>query len=289
MNPLKSPYRFVLFVATLVFLSAGFPSPSVAASKAVFLATTTSTQDSGLLDVLIPLFEKESGYIIKTVAVGSGQALIMGQKGEVDVLLVHSPEEEKKFMADGFGSNRRLVMHNDFVVVGPAADPAMVQDATTSVEAFRKIAHSKSLFLSRHDQSGTHIKEMEIWKEAGVTPYNQKWYLQIPGLGMAQTLFLADERKGYTLTDRSTYLAQKNKLKLVISLEGDPRLMNMYHVVEINAAKWPKVNAPGAKAFAEFLVSPKIQKIIASYGVAKYGEPLFFPEADMHQEVPGGQ
>jgi len=267
----------------LTILSCGLTSSALAASKSLIIASTTSIQDSGLLGVLIPLFEKESGYVVKTITVGSGQAMIMGERGEVDLLLVHSPEMEKKFMAEGTGSSSRLVMHNDFIVVGPTTDPAKVLGSKSSSEVFKKIAARKALFISRDDNSGTHAKEIELWKDAGVNPGNQKWYMKT-GLGMGQTLFVADERKGYTLTDRATYLALKKKLTLVILLEGDPNLLNIYHVIEVNAAKWPKINSAGAKAFANFMVSSTTQKLIGSYGVEKFGAPLFFPDAGKKPE-----
>ena len=222
--------------------------------KNLILATTTSTQDSGLLDVLIPVFEKKTGYFVKTIAVGSGQAMTMGQKGEADVLLVHSPDAEKKLVAEGFGVNRMIVMHNDFVVVGPPADPAGIKGSKTTPEAFKKIAAANALFLSRGDNSGTHAKEKGIWKAAGINPEGQKWYQQT-GLGMGQTLNVAAEKKGYTLADRGTWLALKKNLGLPILMEGDPILLNIYHVIQVNPAKWPKVNAGGAKAFSDFMVS----------------------------------
>lgn len=274
-------------MAAVVMVLCGLSSSAVAASKAVVLATTTSAQDSGLLDLLIPLFERKSGYVVKTVVVGSGHSMVMGQKGEVDLLLVHSPDAQKKFVAEGNGRASRLVMHNDFVLVGPASDPAKVRGTKSSLIAFRKIAASQSLFLSRHDNSGTHVREMELWKEADVNPDHQKWYQLTTGLGMAQTLFAADERRGYTLTDRATYLAMKNKLELVILLAGDPKLLNAYHVVEVNAAKWPKVNAAGARAFADFLVSAEAQRLIGAFGAATFGEPLFFPAAGKKPGEPG--
>ena len=267
----------LLLTAAVMLVIIGAMSAG-AATNALILATTTSTQDSGLLDVLIPLFEKESGYIVKTIAVGSGQAMAMGQKGEADVLLVHSPDAEKKFMAEGAGSSRRLVMHNDFVLVGPASDPAKVRGAKSSPEAFKKIAASQVLFLSRGDNSGTHAKEKGLWKGAGVSPDGQKWYQQT-GLGMGQTLNVAAEKKGYTITDRATYLALKKSLGLEILLEGDAKLLNVYHVIEVNPAKWPKVNADGAKAFADFIVSPATQAVIGRFGVDKVGAPLFVPDA----------
>jgi tungstate transport system substrate-binding protein len=249
-----------------------------AASKTVILATTTSTQDSGLLDVLVPLFEKESGYLVKTISVGSGQAMKMGEKGEADVLLVHSPDAEKKFMAGGFGATRRLVMHNDFIIVGPAADPAKVKAAGSSVDALRRIARSGSLFASRGDNSGTDAKEKALWKGAGINPEGQKWYQQT-GLGMGQTLSVAAEKKSYSLTDRATFLALKKNLGLVILAEGDSKLLNIYHAIEINPVKWPKVNVGGGKSFADFMVSKKTQELIGRFGVEKYGAPLFFPDA----------
>ncbi|MDD4240120.1 MAG: substrate-binding domain-containing protein [Smithellaceae bacterium] len=246
--------------------------------KNIILATTTSTQDSGLLDVLIPIFEKETGYFVKTIAVGSGQAMAMGQKGEADVLLVHSPDAEKKFMEAGNGVNRRLVMHNDFIIVGPSADPAKIKGLKSSAEALKTIAKAGALFSSRGDNSGTHAKEKALWKQTGITPAGQKWY-QETGLGMGQTLNVASEKKGYTLADRGTYLALKKNLGLDVLVEGDAALLNIYHVIEINGTKWPKVNAAGGRAFADFMVSKKTQGIIKTFGVDKFGSPLFFPDA----------
>lgn len=246
--------------------------------KNIILATTTSTQDSGLLDILIPVFEKKTGYFVKTIAVGSGQGMAMGQKGEADVLLVHSPDAEKKFMAEGNGVNRLIVMHNDFVVVGHPADPAAIRGAKSTPEAFRKIAAAGALFLSRGDNSGTHAKEKGIWKAAGINPEGQKWY-QETGLGMGQTLNVAAEKKGYTLADRGTWLALQKNLGLPILKQGDPILLNVYHVIAVNPAKWPRVNADGARAFSGFMVSAEVQKIIGTFGVEKFGSPLFLPDA----------
>jgi len=248
------------------------------AGKALILATTTSTQDSGLLDLLVPLFEKKTGLFVKTIAVGSGQAMAMGQKGEADVLLVHSPDAEKAFMAAGAGVNRRLVMHNDFVVVGPPSDPAGIKGQTSAPEAFKKLAAASGLFLSRGDNSGTHAQEKKLWKAAGLDPEGRKGYQQT-GLGMGQTLQVADEKKGYTLADRGTFLALRKRLALVILVEGDASLANIYHVIEVNPARWPKVNGPGAKAFSDFMVSKEVQDLIRGFGVDKYGSPLFFPDA----------
>jgi tungstate transport system substrate-binding protein len=217
--------------AVLLALAAFGVSPASAASKTIILATTTSTQDSGLLDVLIPAFEKDTGYMVKTISVGSGQAMKkMGEKGEADVLLVHSPDAEKKFVADGFGINRRLVMHNDFIIVGPASDPAKIKVEKSSKDALKKIATANALFLSRGDNSGTNALEKKLWKAAGINAEGQKWYQQT-GLGMGQTLNVAAEKKGYTITDRATYLALKRPLALISSLKVISRC-SIYTVIE---------------------------------------------------------
>lgn len=272
---------FSLVAFAFALLTTFVPSTSQAAEpavKTIILATTTSTQDSGLLDVLIPMFEKQTGYMVKTIAVGSGQAMKMGERGEADVLLVHSPAAEKKFMEEGYGVTRKIVMHNDFVIVGPPSDPAKIKEAKTTQDAFKNIAETGSLFISRGDNSGTNAKELGIWKAIGVTPTGQKWY-QPTGLGMGQTLNVASEKNGYTLTDRATYLAFKKNLALVILKEGDPILLNVYHVIELNPAKSPKINVAGGKAFADFMLAKKTQAVISKFGIAKYGGPLFFPDA----------
>lgn len=253
------------------------------AEKNIILSTTTSTQDSGLLDKLIPIFEKKTGYFVKTIAVGSGQAMAMGQKGEADVLLVHSPDAEKKFIAGGYGINRRIVMHNDFIIIGPSTDPAKIKGSKSTAEAFKKIAAAGAPFISRGDNSGTHAKEKVIWKAAGTKYEGEKWYQQT-GLGMGQTINVATEKRAYTLADRGTYLALKKRTDLPILVEGDAILLNVYHVIEVNPAKWPKVNAKGAKAFADFMVSPETQAIIKTFGVDKFGSPLFFPDAGKKEE-----
>ncbi|MBC8019163.1 MAG: substrate-binding domain-containing protein [Verrucomicrobia bacterium] len=272
-------------LSTLLLLTLCAVPSTWASPKAIILATTTSTQDSGLLDILVPMFEKENGFQVKTISVGSGQAMKMGEKGEADVLLVHSPDAEKKFMADGFGATRRLVMHNDFIILGPAADPARVKGAKAD-EAMKRIAQTNSLFASRGDNSGTHAKENGLWKAAGVNPDGQKWYQQT-GLGMGQTLNVAAEKRAYVLTDRATYLALKKNLGLDILVEGDGKLLNIYHVLEINPTRWPKVNNAGGKAFADFMVSKKTQEVISRFGVDKFGAPLFFPDAGKKPESLG--
>jgi tungstate transport system substrate-binding protein len=246
----------------------------------LILATTTSTQDSGLLDVLIPLFEQQTGYKVKVVAVGTGAALQMGQQGNADVLLVHAPSSEKTYMDGGFGKDRLLVMHNDFIVVGPSADPAGIKGVGTAVEAFKKLAAAGAMFISRGDQSGTNTKELALWKSAGLDPAGQKpaWYVE-SGQGMGATLTIASEKGAYTLTDRATYLANQSKLQLDLLVEKDNSLLNVYHVITVNPEKWPKVNYDGAIAFAKWITQPATQDVIGKFGVDKYGQQLFIPDA----------
>lgn len=239
----------------------------------VILATTTSTQDSGLLDVLIPAFEKKTGYVIKTISVGTGQALAMGEKGEADVLLVHAPEAEKKVVNSGSAINRRLVMHNDFIIVGPAEDPANIKGKSV-IDTLKAISTANAPFVSRGDDSGTHKLELNLWKAAAIKPQGNNWYYEA-GAGMGQTLKIADEKKGYTMSDRATYLAQVKNINLKILVEGDAKLLNIYHVMEVNPEKFNKVNKEGAKAFADFLLSSEGQGIISTFGKDKFGQPLF--------------
>ncbi len=257
--------------------STNVPAP---ANPELIVATTTSTQDSGLLDVLIPLFEQQTGYQVKTVAVGTGQALQMGQQGNADVLLVHAPSSEKTYMDGGYGKDRFLVMHNDFIIVGPSADPAGIKGGADAVDAFKKIASAGATFISRGDQSGTNTKELALWKSAGLDPAGQKpaWYLST-GQGMGATLIIASEKSAYTLTDRATYLANKANLQLNILVEKDNSLLNVYHVITVNPDKWPKVNYEGALTFAKWITSPAIQEVIGKFGVDKYGQQLFVPDA----------
>jgi tungstate transport system substrate-binding protein len=243
----------------------------------MILATTTSTQDSGLLDVLVPAFQDDTGYVVKVVAVGSGEALKMGEQGNADVLLVHSPAAEATFMDAGNGSERTLVMHNDFVIVGPEADPAAINGSATAVEAFTKIAEAQAPFISRGDDSGTHKAELAIWKKAGITPEGD-WY-QESGQGMGATLQIASEKAAYTLSDRSTYLANRDNLAMAIQVEGDASLLNVYHVIIVNPEKYPNLNIKGAKAFAAYLVSKEGQDLIGKFGVEKFGQPLFTQRA----------
>lgn len=259
----------------LAFLSGA--GTGAAQQGTVLLATTTSTQDTGLLDVLVPLFQKKTGYTVKTIAIGTGQSLELGDRGEADVVLVHAPKLELEYLVKGNLINRRLVMHNDFILVGPAADPAGIRGAKTAADALKKIAERGAKFVSRGDNSGTHNKERALWKAAGITAEGS-WYIE-SGQGMGATLTIASEKGTYTLTDRATYLAFKKRIQLAILLEGDAPLLNVYHVMEVNPARYPKVNAAAGKAFADFMVSPETQEVIRTFGVDKYGQPLFFPDA----------
>lgn len=252
---------------------------SAPANPKLILATTTSTQDSGLLDVLIPLFEQQSGYKVQTVAVGSGQAMEMGQQGNADVLLVHSPAAEKTFMSDGWGKDRTLIMHNDFIIVGPGADPAKIKGLEPA-DAFKAIAAAQAPFVARADKSGTSTKELGIWAKTDVNPATSKpaWYIET-GQGMGPSLTIASEKRAYTLTDRATFLANKDKLQLEILVEGNKTLLNIYHVITVNPDKWPKVNYEGAMVFMKFMTDPATQEVIGKFGVDKFGQPLFFPDA----------
>jgi tungstate transport system substrate-binding protein len=239
----------------------------------MILATTTSTQDSGLLDAILPMFDKESSCTVKTVAVGSGQAMAMGEKGDADVLLVHSPGDEKQFMADGHGRSREAVMHNDFVLVGPPDDPAGVADAGDAAKALTRIADQKASFASRGDDSGTHAKELALWEEAGVEPTGS-WYLET-GQGMGDTLTIADQKRAYTLADRSTFLATKS-LELYIAFDGSDDLMNNYHVIVVDREG---ANTACAEEFSSWILDKSVQDAIAEFGVEEYGEQLFTPDA----------
>jgi len=267
--------------ATQAATEAPTEAPAAApANPNLILATTTSTQDSGLLDVLIPMFEEQTGYKVQTVAVGSGQAMEMGQQGNADVLLVHSPTAEKTFMTDGWGQERALVMHNDFIIVGPAADPAKIKGLGPA-DAFKAIATAQAPFVARADKSGTSTKELGIWAKTDVDPATAKpsWYIET-GQGMGASLTIASEKEAYTLADRATYLANKDKIQLDILVEGNKTLLNVYHVITVNPDKWPKVNYEGATAFYKFMTEASTQDTISKFGVDKYGQQLFFPDAD---------
>jgi tungstate transport system substrate-binding protein len=259
--------------------------------RTVILSTTTSTQDSGLLDVLIPRFEKQTGYSVKTISVGTGQALALAAKGDADVALVHAPSVEKQYVADGKLLNRRLVMYNDFVIIGPKEDPAKARLAN-AVGALKAIDQAKASFVSRGDNSGTHILEKSLWKAAGIEPKGS-WYIEA-GQGMGATLGIANERNAYTITDRGTYLALRNRVSplrnrvsLPILIEGDRALLNIYSVMEVNPASGSRINTVGGKAFADFMVAPETQNVIRSFGVEKFGQSLFVPVAGKKEDEIG--
>jgi tungstate transport system substrate-binding protein len=252
------------------------PIPRTGNAKDLILSTTTSTQDSGLLDALIPRFEQQTGYRVKTVAVGSGAAIALGQRGEADVVLAHAPENERQFVAAGAGVDRQLVMYNDFVIVGPPDDPAGIKGTTDPLAALKQIAAMGSPFISRGDNSGTQQLELQLWKAAGLTPQGQGWYVE-SGTGMGQTLQIADQRRAYTVSDRGTYLAFKERVKLDILVEKDERLLNVYHVIAVNPQRFPAVNAAGAQAFVDFLLAPDTQRFIGEFGRDKYGQVLVTP------------
>jgi tungstate transport system substrate-binding protein len=244
--------------------------------REVLLATTTSFQDSGLLDDLVDDFALKTGYRVRATAVGSGAAIAIGAKGDADVVVAHSEQAELEFMAQGNGGRRVKVMHNDFVIVGPPADPARIR-GKSSLEALRAIAAAGAPFYSRGDKSGTDVFEKGLWRQAGVTPA-PPWYVEA-ATGMGQTLQVASEKRAYTIADRGTYLARKASLTLEVLAEKEPPLFNYYHAMTVDPAKHPRVNSAGANAFVDYLVSPETQRRIAQFGVAKYGEPLFRPDA----------
>ncbi|HSF04104.1 MAG TPA: substrate-binding domain-containing protein, partial [Solirubrobacterales bacterium] len=268
--------------AAAVVLALVHPGEAQAPSTTVILSTTTSTQDSGLLDVLVPLFERKTGHSVKTISVGTGQALALAARGEADVTLAHAPSLEKKYVAEGKMSKRRLVMYNDFVIIGPEDDPAKIKGGKCSLDALEKIAAAGSRFVSRGDKSGTHNLELALWKQAGVTPA-APWYIE-SGQGMGATLGIADDRKAYTITDRATLLAFSKRLRLQTMVEGDRPLLNIYSVMEVNPANGPRVNAAGGKAFADFMLAPETQAVIKTFGVDKYSQPLVVPIAGKKDE-----
>ena len=255
------------------------PAPEVTkASGELILATTTSTQDSGLLDVLVPMFEDETGYDVQTVAVGSGQAIDQASRGDADVVLVHSPAAEQNMVANGDGIERALVMHNDFILVGPENDPATLKNQETLGDALRAISAAGAPFISRGDNSGTHALELKLWQAAAIDPAGQGWYDE-SGQGMGATLQIANQRQAYTISDRGTFLAQQDNIDLVPVYEGDPGLLNVYHVIVVNPDKHPNVNVAAARAFAAFITRADVQAVIEQFGVEEFGEPLFFPDA----------
>jgi len=246
-------------------------------SERLILATTTSTQDSGLLDYILPVFEEETGITVDVVAVGTGQALEMGKNGEADILLVHAKESEEEFVAEGHGLERRDVMYNDFILVGPKDDPLKLKGNYPNdiVGAFKAIAQNEATFVSRGDDSGTHKKELSLWSKAGIEPEGQ-WYLEA-GSGMGDVLAITNEELAYTLSDRATYLSMRDTLDLEILVEGDQNLFNQYGIIPVNPEKNEKINAEGAQKFMEWLLSDETQELIGTYGVEEFGQPLFVP------------
>jgi tungstate transport system substrate-binding protein len=271
----KTMGKGLLIFLLLLLLSA----PAILAEERLKLSTTTSTENSGLLDVLIPPFEKQFNVKVDVISVGSGKAVKLGENGDTDVVLVHERDLEDKFVADGYGVNRRDVMHNDFVIIGPNTDPAGISKAKTAAEAFKLIAHKRTPFVSRGDQSGTHSKELSLWMKAKIKP-SGSWYME-SGRGMGEVLIMAHEKGAYTLTDRGTYLAfQKDgKINLPILFEGDPTLFNPYGIIAVNPARQPHVNYIMAMALIGWVTSQEGQRIIADFEKEKYGVPLFYPDA----------
>lgn len=273
----------VLALGAVLLLCLSFvQGVACADEKVLLMATTTSTDDTGLLDYLAPLFKEDTGITLQWTATGTGKALKLGENCDVDVLLVHDPDSEKKFVEAEYGVDRTQVMYNDFIIIGPADDPAGIK-GLTSTEAFKKIAEKKAIFVSRADESGTHMKEKFVWQQAGLdVPDKEEWYVQT-GQGMLITINVAAEKKGYTLTDRGTYIKYEanyeGKPPLVILSEGDPYLLNQYSVIAVNPERCPKVKYDLAKKFIEWMASPRAQQAIENFRLM--GKQLFFPNADV--------
>ena len=271
----------------VVALSVAFAGPATAVvaqpvnPNELIILTTTTTQDSGILRILTDAFARKSGLAVKAIVAGSGDILRQGARGEGDVLLTHSSDAEKAWMAQGNGTSRRLVMYNDFVIIGPAADAAKIK-GLKAVAALRRIAETKTPFVSRGDQSGTHVRELAMWKLAGIEPKGQSWYRET-GQGQGLTMDVASQFQAYAFTDRGTYLVHARRIGLPILVEDDPALFNIYHVMPVNQAKFPKVNASAAQAFADWILSPEGQNIIAAFGKAEHGRSLFIPAASKRE------
>jgi tungstate transport system substrate-binding protein len=270
-------------------------APPKPASPELIMSSTTSTRDSGLMDVLIPIFQQKTGYVVKPIYNGSGAAMALGQQGNADVLVVHSPAAELTFMQGGYGINRHLFMHTDYVLLGPAADPAGIKGMTSAVDAFKKIADAKVNFYSRGDNSGTDAMDKSLFGKAGITvkdgvATNPGWYIEGgAGTGMLDLLRIASEKNGYVLSDRATYVANQRILSLSILVQGDLALLNPYHVIQVNPDKFPNVNAAGAQALSDFLISPTAQTLISEYGVTQFGLALFFSDAGKTEAQLGSQ
>jgi tungstate transport system substrate-binding protein len=275
--------RWLAIALPVLAASFGSSSSRAAQSREILLATTTSTRDAGLLDALLPVFEHQTGYRVKVIAVGSGQALALGRRGDADVVLAHAPAAERILADSGLLLRRRLVMHNDFLIVGPPSDPVGLRGLTDPLSAMRRFTagRDRGVFVSRGDQSGTHQLEQRLWRLCGVTPPasgSGSWYVE-SGQGMAATLQMADEKGAYTITDRATYLAWRDHLRLVPMVEGDPLLYNVYHIMEVNPGNAPRVNVVGARALADWFVAPDTQRRIGAFGRDRFGTSLFVPDA----------
>lgn len=268
-------HRFFKTLISVLLLVATSNLVFATPNKILRMATTTSTENSGLLEAILPKFEKSSGYEVHVIAVGTGKALRMGRDGDVDVVLVHAPPAEKKFVAGGYGINRRHVMYNDFVIVGPPNDPAGIKNMKDPAEALATIARKHAVFVSRGDDSGTNKKELRLWKAAGIKPHGE-WY-RAAGQGMGKVLQMTSELEAYTLTDRGTWLSMRDKLPLKILVQGDPRLYNPYGVIAVNPGRYPDTNYQGAMAFIAWITSPQGQQLISDYRV--HNEQLFVPMA----------
>lgn len=266
----------LLLLASWFFLGCGCGGRGGGQITDLTLATTTSAQDSGVLDEFVERFEEDYPYRVKAVAVGSGAALFMGRNGDADVLLTHEPKAEREFMEAGYGESATKIMHNDFIIVGPRKDPARISGLTDAVEAAKRIVSSGSVFVSRGDASGTNAMELSIWEAAGVRPQGKK-YVET-GQGMGETLRIADEMSVYTLTDRATFIVMEESLSLKIMVEGDKRLLNQYSLIIPNPELHPKINYRGAKAFLHFLSKPQTKRFIKDFGWERYHKHLFYPD-----------
>jgi len=264
-----------MFALLFVFIAFTLAAASPVAARDIKLATTTSTENSGLFKVLLPKYEAKCNCKVQVISVGSGKAMELGKNGDVDVLLVHARPSEDKFIAEGHGVNRKDVMYNDFILVGPQSDPAGMKKQKSIIEAFKQLGEGKSRFISRGDNSGTDQMEKSYWKQAGIVPKGA-WFVSA-GLGMGEVLTMAGEMQGYTLSDRATYGAYRAKTGLDIVLAGDPKMFNPYGVIAVNPKKYPALNYDGAMDFANWITSPEGQKTIAEFKVS--GEQLFFPSA----------
>lgn len=284
----RNTISFFIVLVLLVSLLGGCGQPvqddssdgkAVPENPRVIMSTTTSTEDSGLLDFLLPIFKEDTGYDVEVIAVGTGKALKMGEDGEADVLLVHAKASEEEFVEAGHGLERFDVMYNDFIIIGPKEDPAKIGEnaANDVVKALKEIHNKQSVFVSRGDDSGTHKKELGCWKQADIEPQGE-WYVEA-GKGMGDVIQMAEEMNGYTLSDRATYLNMKDKIGLEILVEGDEQLYNQYGVIAVNPEKNDQINAEGAQAFVDWILSEKVQNLIAEFGKEEFGQSLFIPNA----------